>query len=691
MMQNPFRKHGDDAVVIIIFLVILLFIFSYVPLDLVFTKTIISGGDTPSHYYAASYFKDYLAPQLKIIGWSQGWYAGFPMFQFYFPLPFILIALLGLLLPLQIAFKLVTLLAIISLPFAAYALFRLLRFPKLVAITGATFTLPFLFMEAQSMWGGNILSTFAGEFSYALGIALSLVYLGLLHEGISSGRHLLKNSLLLAVIGFTHVYTLLWVITASLFLLISSDVKKRLAYWFQVNAIAFLLLGFWMIPLVYYLQYTTSLAIAWKFGSWQDFFPKLLWPFAVLALIGIVYCVRQKEKRIMYLLFSAALSVIFYFIAFDIGVVDIRFIPFIQLLLLFVAAYPLVLLYQTKLRGTRLIPIILLLLTILWAQANVVKIPDWAQWNYKGMENKRLWEQYSGVNEFLKGDENDPRVVYEHSTEHNAAGSIRAFELLPLLSGRSTLEGLYLQSSPTSPFVFYIQSEISKSSSCPFPSRKCAPFNMTAGTEHLKLFNVKHFIAVTEPIKNALRKHGEYKLVFEKKPYEVYELTTNEDAYVVVPEYKPIFFPRKNWQISSYNLFRQNYDVPIVFDVGVREEPNITKVPMNQSCNIKSEVKKEEIYFTTDCVGQPHLVKVSYFPRWKSENGEKIHLVSPSFMLIYPEQEQVRLYFGRTWIENTSLLLSLLGWIALIGYRPLKKYASRAQKGILQKLQPWLF
>ena len=58
---------------------------------------------------------------------------------------------------------------------------------------------------------------------------------------------------------------------------------------------------------------------------------------------------------------------------------------------------------------------------------------------------------------------------------------MRAFENLPLFSGRSTLEGLYMQGSPTAPFVFYIQSEVSTTPSCPFPDWGCARFNLDRG------------------------------------------------------------------------------------------------------------------------------------------------------------------------------------------------------------------
>jgi hypothetical protein len=685
MKWDFLHRHGDGIVVCIIFLVILAFIFNYIPPSLIFSKTTTTGGDTAAHYYPAWYMKTYLLPHFKISGWAQGWYAGIPMFQFYFPFTFVLISLFSIVFSLEVAFKLMTFLAIIGIPIGAYFLFRLLKFPKQLALIASIFTVPHLFMEAQSMWGANIPSTFAGEFSYAFGICLSLIYLGLMYEGVNSHKHLLKNAILLGIIGVTHAYTLLWVVPSTLFLLYGKDFKRRFAYWFQVNAIAFLLISFWAVRWVYYSHYTTAYADKWAIGNWKEVFPKIFWPFSLLALVGIVYAIIQKEKRVFYLLFAAATGTVYYFFAYYIGGVDIRFIPFIQLMLLLVAAYSLTLLWRSKLRGLRFVPIVVLLLTLLWVQPKVSFIDDWAKWNYEGFEGKKVWPQYSAVQDFLKGTENDPRVVYENHERNNAAGTTRAFELLPYFSGRSTLEGLYMQSNPTSPFVFYIQSEISKQASCPFPDKKCTNFNLDKGLEHLKLFNVKHFIAITEDVKGALKNSTQAKLVFESQPYEVYELLSDDAGYVVVPRYKPLYFPRENWKKRSYELFPDNYDVPIIFDESIKEEPAIVRESLNQSCTVTSEVRQEEILFNTTCVGAPHVVRVSYFPRWKSENGEKIHLVSPSFMLIYPEKEQTRLYFGRTWVENTTLLMSLIGWTIVFSYRPLLKRFGKSSSKIVRK------
>ena len=45
----------------------------------------------------------HLLPHGQVIGWCPGNYCGYPLFQFYFPLPFLVISGLSLLVPFQVA------------------------------------------------------------------------------------------------------------------------------------------------------------------------------------------------------------------------------------------------------------------------------------------------------------------------------------------------------------------------------------------------------------------------------------------------------------------------------------------------------------------------------------------------------------------------------------------------------------
>ena len=186
-------KHIRPVVDIFILITIFLFLLCYFEPQHLFSKTTITGGDTGSHYYTAQYLKDYLLPKGKISGWCQGNLAGFPILQYYFPLPFLMMNFLSLIMPLQVAFKLITVIGTFLLPFATYLFFRFLKQPFSVPIIGALFSLSFLFNEGNTMWGGNIPSTLAGEFCYSLGFTLSIMWLGLLYYNISEKKGLKES------------------------------------------------------------------------------------------------------------------------------------------------------------------------------------------------------------------------------------------------------------------------------------------------------------------------------------------------------------------------------------------------------------------------------------------------------------------------------------------------------------------
>lgn len=676
------KNNSENITNIIVIISIFLFLLSYFKPSLILSETITSGGDTASHYYPAKYLKEYLIPNGKIVGWCPGNYAGFPIFQFYFPLPFLLMVFLSYFISLQVAFKLVTILGIFLLPICTFLSMKFMKFKFPMPIFAAIFTLPFLFHQGNSMWGGNIPSTLAGEFSYSISLALTVLFFGLLYKGIKENKHILINSILIFSIALTHVYTLLFSFAASIFFLFDKrKFAQNFTYLFKIYFLGFLLTAFWSIPLVFKLPFTTTYNYIWHINSLKTVFPDILLPFLALAILGFVFSFKKRDKRIEFLSFSIFTAFILYSIASKIGIVDIRFVPFIQFIPMLLGACGLWYLIK-NFKGRWLIVIIIFLLTIFWVNDHVTYIPTWIKWNYEGFENKPLWDTFSGVNMFLRGDMSDPRVVYEHSELHNSAGTIRAFESLPLFSGRSTLEGLYMQSTISSPFVFYIQSEISKQISCPLPGYKCSPFNLTNGLKHLKMFNVRHIIARSDKLKDELRKNPNARLVKKIKSYEIWEIKNISGKYVELLNYEPILIKTKDWKKLSYEWFKKDNDVHLVFVDKItnndkklfntiKEENEIDlkslpKIKINNNCSVKSKLENEEVIINTTCIGRPLMIKVSYYPNWKVEGAKKIYLVSPSFMLIFPEQENVRIYYGKTSSDYLGIALTAFGILIFI-------------------------
>ncbi len=222
--------------------------------DLLVEDTIPAGGDMGAHVWGPAHLRDHLLPRGQVAGWSDAWYAGFPAYQFYMVVPALLIVYvnagvqgwaallpaavavaatvvavrgrrpvvrwgavaaavvaLGLAgLPYGVAFKLVSVSGVLTLPVAAYAFGRLAgaRFPTPAVF--AVFTLQFLFYRGYSIYGGNIASTLAGEFSFAMSLSLALVYAGVVLRGLATGRHRALAAVLLALTGLCHIIPAFW-------------------------------------------------------------------------------------------------------------------------------------------------------------------------------------------------------------------------------------------------------------------------------------------------------------------------------------------------------------------------------------------------------------------------------------------------------------------------------------------------
>ena len=662
---------------------------SYFPRALMLSPTITNGGDMASHFYPAVYLRDVLLPRGEITGWCPGNYCGFPLFQFYFPLPFLGIALLGKLIPITIAFKLGTVLGVFLLPICSYLGLRLagIAFPG--PALGALTPLCFLFMEANSMWGGNIPSTLAGEFTFSLGLALAVFFLGALRWSIAHGRGRLWCGLLEACVGLSHGYTLLWAGAGSLGELIAiHGWWRRVGTLAVVHGLAILLMGFWLLPLLGYGAWTTSYNHVWIINSWREIMPPILWPPAIAAVASLVIeavvCLVRREpfpRGLAQIWFATLLGGSVYFVAHALHVVDIRFLPFLQLGLCLAAAAGVGTLLA-RLPMPEVWPIAAALTIPIFVQSNVTFIPSWVKWNYSGFEAKAPWPSFKQLMDKLKGDFRDPRVVYEHTPEHEAVGTIRVFEDLPLFSGRSTLEGLYMQGSPTAPFVFYLQSEVSAVTSCPFPDWGCARLDLARGVGHLRMMNVSQYIVRSAAVKAAAAKEPGLEREAVIGPYELYRVRDNDGRYAIPLARAPMLVFAADWKASSYQWFKRAGpdDVVPVFAradavspeehaqfAGVSNELP-AEMPVRELGalpSLRETVDPERITIEGCTPGHPILVRISYHPRWKATTGERVWLAGPSFMLVFPKGERVDLVYDGGPLVTLGHLFTLTGWAIL--------------------------
>lgn len=245
-----------------------------------------------AHVYAPAYMRDVLLPSGRISGWSNDWFAGFPLFYFYFPLPSLVTVILDVLLPYGVAFKLVTVAGLVAMPPSVYFMTKSYGFNQMVSSITAAGTAAFVFMESFNIYGGNMASTLAGEFSYSWSFALGFVYLGLLARIIKGEHELTSRAVIVfALAALSHILTIipLVVATATLFMR-RGALRPTVKVWVWAG----LLTGFWSIPLLVRLPLSTDMA--WTpLRRWEEILPIELWLLIPLALGGLLWASRRTN------------------------------------------------------------------------------------------------------------------------------------------------------------------------------------------------------------------------------------------------------------------------------------------------------------------------------------------------------------------------------------------------------------
>ncbi|MDG2262514.1 MAG: hypothetical protein P8N50_09275, partial [Actinomycetota bacterium] len=181
----------------------------------IFLDTLPAGGDMGAHVWGPAYLRDNLLPSFSIRGWTQDWYAGFPALHFYMVLPYLLIVVLDIVFPYGVAFKLIAVAGVVTIPISAYVFGRLARMPfpmpALLSVAGLLFVFDFNF----TIYGGNIASTLAGEFAFSLSLSFSLVFLGYFVRGLDDGTHRGRAAIFLAACALSHLIPLAFAVGAA--------------------------------------------------------------------------------------------------------------------------------------------------------------------------------------------------------------------------------------------------------------------------------------------------------------------------------------------------------------------------------------------------------------------------------------------------------------------------------------------
>ncbi len=544
------------------------FIFAQLHPNLLFANTTPAGGDMGAHVWTPAYLRDHLLPHGRLTGWAPDWYGGFPALTFYFPLPSLMVVLADLVMPYNVAFKLISVSGLLTLPVATWFFARSMKLqwpgPALVGLA----TVPFVFDRTFTIYGGNIASTLAGEFANSISLSFCLVFLGLFALVLDTGKYKALTAFVLACTFLTHIVPSIIAIVGALVLIAMRPERKSLKRAVPVFIVGGLLTAFWVVPFLMRLAYTNDMGWEKLTNYSKELGVSPMGPHAILfawAAIGVVMSVLRRSRIGLFASAMAMASLLGFILAPQSRLWNARLLPswfFFLYVLAGVAAAELALGASWILNATKktilggragdesleTIEFLPRLFAPLLAAAYVlvlVGMPlqmlpkwservfnttdrsfvlDWGAWNYSGFERKASFPEYRDtLNTMARvGKDNGcGRAMWEYEPELDRLGTPMALMLLPYWTDGciDSMEGLFFESAASTPYHFLNQSEMSARPSRPQRDLPYSELNVADGVRHLQALGVRYYMAVSTAAVAQADQIADLRLVAETKPW----------------------------------------------------------------------------------------------------------------------------------------------------------------------------
>ena len=552
--------------------------------DLLLKNTTPAGGDMGAHVWGPAFLRDHILPHFWLSGWANDWYAGFPMYLFYMVPPALAVVALDILLPYGVALKLVSILGILSLPICCWAFGKLagLKFPvpQLFSIASVFF----LFDETFQIYGGNIASTMAGEFSFSVALSLAMLFLGVFAYGMRTGKYRAWAAGLFALAALCHVIVMFFAAIGAVVLLLLYADRKRLWYAFTVGVVGALLTAFWYIPFWRDSKFMTDMFYERLSNYWGMFFPqetnisRIIFVLAVVGLIGAVLRGNRIGAWLGIMCIGYAVwAALWPNSPGGINLWNARLLPFFYLtrdLLVALGVVEVGLLLARLVRpndqrtltwfrfGTLGFAVIFSLGALglhlenlpffkqVWngkqwvykagpieVKSQPAYVDDWAKWNYSGYEGKDAYGEYSGVVNTMKqiGQERGcGRALWENNNDEDKYGTPMALMLLPFWTDGciGSMEGLYFEASGTTPYHFLTTSALSAHSSDPVRRLDYEDGQVDKGVQYLQTLGVRYYLAYSPSVIAKADKNPQLTPIAQSGPWKVYEVA---DSTTVTP------------------------------------------------------------------------------------------------------------------------------------------------------------
>ena len=789
-----------DAAVVLV--VIYVTVWSLHP-SMVFSSSLITGGDTGSHLALPAYLKTQ-GDLFNLTPWYPGWFAGMPAYTYYFVLPDVLATLASYVIGFAVAFKLATILGSVLMPGTAYAMGRLFRAPRPIPAALALATLPFLFDASFTIDGGNLFSTMAGEYAFSLALALSLLTIGLFARGVRTGRGYWWAALGLSATLASHLLPWMFTLAAAGVLVVFELLQRRgigdprdlgmargdyarpVRFAVGAGLLSLALSAWWLASFATTQSLTNSMGYTNdNVSTLKEIFAQLGWYFRnpttgaigaggdrwviILAGIAIVVAFIVRDRLGMVLATLTVLSLCAYVFDPQSALWNERFVPFwfitIHLIAGWLVGYALARwvgrskkkrefevqyvdgdrigyerldgapgpqelelqfnefeiyeqlpfeedeearatnekarITRRTLRATAVAALLGLVSTVpglippvandLHLNTSGNQVTSWAACNYSGYQAKPAWPEYHDLMETMASVAKRygcGRAMWEYNANENRFGTPEALMLLPYWTNNcvDSMEGLFFESSPTAPYHFLDQAELSADPSDPQSGLAYGPLDVAEGVQHLQMLGVKYYIAYSPVAVSEAKSDPQLRLVATTKHWPtpgatwriyliknspiVQPLTSLPNVVAGIGSRVAWLNANTTWWLSpkSWKVLAAESGPSTWPHVGAMGEVKVTK-PLAHVTVTKVKVETQSISFHVSRVGIPVLVKISYFPRWHATGATGPYRVSPNLMVVVPTSKNVSMVYGSTpallWGNIVSDAATVAGLVTL--------------------------
>ena len=683
----------------ILFLIsIFLLFFCFIPPDLILSPQRLVGGDTTAHSYYPHIVKEQCIPSLQFMCWSNDLLMGYVVLQHYFPFIYVVSALLGFLINLNIAFKVIVFIALISPAICLFISTRLLGFSRNVSILSSVSVLSLMFTAHNLHMGFYILDNLSGQVSSTLALSLFFLAVSLLKQEVENKTLGIGSGCIMGCAFLSHAMLIPMLAAVAYFLL--AILWKRDKDFFRAAAgstlISVMLFAGWALPFIFDINHAesgeTKKEISLNF--YEQFFDPITTLIVVLGFLGILICCKYRNSSSRFLIaiiLSCAFLTSISFVGNSLGTLAVfdRFFPAL-LMALSISAGVFLQWSSGKLHPgvCKLLLFVIILLSFSQIYFHNDTAKNWARWNFEGLKTKPAFKAYDKLAKTISALPGNGRVaIFAMNNSSLTGGLTGAFiwETIGLIAQKPILatgtQGFYTLSFRGVGEHYYAA--------------------LASGNpEKLRIINEIYGISyIVKPASLPVSAFSDRDKLLASidapkgEKWEIYDVTETKGtvSYVNASKYQPVVYAGELSKVNVMaNLYHDYKDLNKIETPVILGSPDLKAFPVIKSiddlkpvsadatCKISDEkISSKHISFSTTCPGKAHQISISYNVGWQSLNGERLYQIIPNHLLIIPENEKVELVLKLTWagfIGKSAFILGVLLCLANIINFARKKY-----------------